>query len=326
MLKDIITIVSETIGGYPKDATSKASMVRKINRAALRLYTQCTLVNSLDEVILNASTADNVVTLPSYIGKVRSIRHATTRDKIDIQDFPERYHESGRNSTDELVFKTMRPKATLRSIEIAGKVTVYTSLPLSTSVVVTLMGSNDNSGSITETVELSSTAQSIETDKVFSTITSITKSSSSEYDIYIKDINDNILAVLPNDALKSEYTALMIFEPNIILAANQDYYAVEVLYKKAFRNMVYDEDSFLCGDIYDEAISWEYAWGHYAAAKDTKGATDANVMVNRLITNIARDNEQGLKKSYDAAPNRYLRIHSLIANNNMIHGYRSDGQ
>jgi hypothetical protein len=87
--------------------------------------------------------------------------------------------------------------------------------------------------------------------------------------------------------------------------------------------MVNDNDSFICGDLYDEAIYWEYAKTHYANAKDPDGMKTSTVMVNQLITDIARDNEQGLKKTYDAAPNRYLKIHSLVTNNYLTHGYRS---
>jgi hypothetical protein len=320
MLKDIIRRISVKHGIYPNDAASRSFLVFEINDAAERLYRQCTLVNSMDEVVLNVSTADNLVTLPAFVGKVRSVRHATTRDKITLLDTPERYHESGRTSTDEITFKMARPRALAASITNATKLTLEFPIALASPVDVTISGSTANSSSVTEVVSITQVAETVNT---FETVTSITKSATTDYDLTIKDANSNELAVVPNTALNSVYNTIMVFEPDTVVPADQDYYAVEVLYKKAYTPMVNDNDSFICGDLYDEAIYWEYAKTHYANAKDPDGMKTSTVMVNQLITDIARDNEQGLKKTYDAAPNRYLKIHSLVTNNYLTHGYRS---
>lgn len=310
MLSDILEIIYSNVSGYSTDANKKAKVVSRVNASARRLYEQADLVNSLDEEVLNVSVETNLVALPSYMDKVRMVRRANNGRKINVLDIPERYHTSGQSDSDICNFKMCKPRALERNIENAGRLTF--SCPLPDSIVVTVTGRNNNSSQISETFTITS---EYETTNVFTEVFSITKAASSVYDITVTDLEDNTLAIIPNTALTSLYQVLQIFEPIVNITAGMDMYAVEILYKLRFVPMVEDTDTFLCGDLYDQAIAWEYIYNQSVIDKDIEGVKRANVMVNRILNNIATDNEKGLKRSFDKAPNKYLEVHSRVSNN-----------
>lgn len=307
MLLDILRIIDSNSAGYTNDATKRSLVVSRVNEAAKRLYEQTDLVNSLDEAILNVSVETNLVSLPSYMDKVRMVRRAHSGQKVDLLDLPERYHTSGQTDSDVYNFKMCKPRALLRDIENAGRLTF--SFPLDDTATITVTGKNNNSSRVTETFTLTT---DYETTNVFTDVFSIVKSAPSIFDISVDDINDNEIAVIANDSLSSNYQVLQVFEPFAHLTQNE-FYAVEILYKLKFVPLVNDTDSFLCGDMYDQAIAWEYLLNESTIRKDVEGVKAANVMVNRILNNIAIDNEKGLKKTFDKPANKYLAIHSCTA-------------
>ena len=324
MLKDILDIVEENLGGYSGAEANRANLVRRINTTALLLHTKMDLVGSLDEEVIQVSTETNLTALPPYMGKVRMLRLAALKEKVNIMDLAERYHTSGQTNVDALNFKMMRPRALSREIDNASRIIFSLSdEDSSESITLYVTGKNDNSNRLKETIVL--TASGKTSVNVYSEVFSIKKSAPSTCDVIVKDVEGNVLALIPNDSLESLHQVLQIQETNTAFASNQAYYGVEILYKKAFVPMVEDTDSFLCGDIYDPAIAWSYILEQHSINERADGMRVATVKLNEWTNAIASDNEKGLKKTFDKARNKYYNVMSMVTFNGLNHGYRTPG-
>ena len=87
----------------------------------------------------------------------------------------------------------------------------------------------------------------------FVSVDSIRKSSATDVDVIVTDIDGRELASIPNNELNSVYKVFQILERSEYPTSIMLY---EVLYKQRYQPFINDYDEFTCGDIYDESIYW----------------------------------------------------------------------
>lgn len=309
MLKDILDQVAAEIGLQMTNASSRAFAVEMVNKAAKRLYDSADLKNSLVEEIFNINVGTNVVTLPQRVGMARKMRYVNGSRPIENADPIMRYHESGANDVWPLQFRELPPTPLIQDYTNASKLTFSIPLVSTKSVTVYVQGYNENTSNVLETVTIPVGQLSASTARNYEGIRRIVASGNEEYDITVTDVAGVVLSIIPNNVKEMLYKRLQVLEhfaaPGDLLGGGQ---AIELLYKLALPRMEQDYDSFICGDLYDEAIAWEYIVGHHTKRTNVDGVESARAMVLKLVKNIADNVEKGKLKKFDAAPNKFLRI------------------
>lgn len=306
MLKDILALVARSGKSLSND-NERSTAIADVNASAERLYNSGDLVNSLLEENFNVANSTHCVSLPPRVGQVRGVRYAMGRNKIELGDTRVRYHHSGVNDAWGLRYHE-RPKSAIGT-DIKNASVVKLSIPFAngTSFKVTIIGSGENTANIVETLEFSSDDTEKISINTFKNYREIIKSATTVYDIKVADVNDVELAVIPNNQIKSEYKIIQVEENySSPPETTSEDYGVEILYKAALGRLENDYDSFICGDIYDQAIYWEYMVEKHARNKDLDGAKAAESMKNKILKDIVNDKEKSKFKKIDEADNRYL--------------------
>lgn len=313
MLRDILTLLSRE-GVNTSNAASREHAIIGINLACSRLFNKRDIEGSIDEVVLQVARATHQVALPREVGVVRKVKPFGWGRGIDLYENVQNYNVSGERFVSQLNYR-MRPYQPLCA-DIVNASTIRISLPLAVSaeVAVVIIGQDENSANIVERVAIPAGAILAESTRSFRKVRQLLRSGDDTYDIYVADANDLLLATIPNNAKESRYTVLQVVDAYASEVTSGDYYAIEVLYKKALPYLSKDDDSFICGDRYDEAIYWEYRI-HEAAKPpgDREAMRIAAAMQSQILNDISNDLNRGHTKRIDVDRTPSGNIGSLIA-------------
>lgn len=308
MLKRILNLIAENTGLNPNDPNQRAHMVEHVNLSAKCLHDSTDLENSHETEDFNVSVGTALVAFPPRVGEVRKIRYVQTAEKVVLGGPASRFNESGYNDANYLTIVSQTKRALERDIDVEGKLTFTLPIAQANDVSFTIVGKNSKASQVVETLVIPAGQLTLDTTNVFSYVTNLLRSGLVTVDCIITDLNNMELAIFPNNVIELEHQVVRVAEYVTSFGTNVSERAVEVYYKKALTSMEKDYDTFVCGDLYDEALAWNYI--------KSFGPTDLRQLAreseSKILADIGRDKNKGQLNKVDVAPNKYYSIQQRI--------------
>jgi hypothetical protein len=301
MLLDILNRITSYSGEDLTILSQRTLVVTRVNQAAKEVYESQDLAGSLREIVLDLDTGTQQVTLPFFVGHIRKVRYHDGRVPVTLQDQQPRYHYGLGNEVWPLQFRLLPNSPIARDLDNYSTVTVSIPSADTKEFSVILVGTTNNSHRVSEALSFAIGETSKESINNFASFESIRKNKVIDFDVTIKDADENIIAIIPNSDYKVEYQVLQVLDSEVTNNQNP----IEVLYKTRFFPFQNDYDSFPCGDVYDDAIFYKYVEHEYSREKDAEGAVAALAKTGEIIERVTRDHGVGLEKKINFGPNPY---------------------
>ena len=279
-VKYILAQAGSKMGLNPSAASSRATLLRFLNEAAIELYDQSDPAGSLMEQVFKVN-GDQTISCPSCVGSIRGVREINTRIAWSINQMRPRYNQF--NWVDN--WRNIRLKNTqaLMSTVTNASLGVLTVPVVETpSIEVTVSGPTPTATMASETVIMTST--SMQTLNTYTDYTSVKKNAINKYDITLSDVDGKVLTIIPNNQLSAQYQIIDISQcPWLALSSSTLDHYVEILYKQALTWLSNDSDEFVFGPKY------------------------ANILVNKMIQLwYEEQGKPNLAMAFDAKATRSL--------------------
>jgi len=308
MLRDILANLQDSLGV----SADRARLVRFVNQAYKEYYQRTDLPGSLLEQIFEFSNGDQVATLPWYVGEVRALRRAVSRQPITMHDMAPRYHtKAWRQQRWE--FRLVGRRAIHTPLSVESQLTIAIPIAQADTFSVTIKGQTPSAASITETLtfapgELSktTTAQFAKDDPAG--IEAITRSGAVTADITIADAAGVELALLPNSQENSEHIHIQWNDSDTGQHATTDN-NIEILYKRRYTPLTLDTDVCIFTPI-EDAICWKARSYHYSFSKDElagQQAVLASQKADELFAQATQTRDMETVAVIQQEPNPYER-------------------
>lgn len=239
-LKTIETLVASNEGiNTTLNAAQKARYRALINLAAEEIWESTDLPGCEKEVVLRV-TADKEMALPSFVGELRGIRSLEDETRWNVTNMRPRY--SGNPWPDKWTGWRYKGMSAIQT-EITNAAPLTVAIPVAdATVTLTITGSTANSNNIAETLTLSVVSQV--TTNSFLQIHSITKNGYNDTDITVSDADGNVLAVVYNNYLKSQYVIVDVSAYPTYGTCVDGLRLMECLYKMPLPTLINDNDEF----------------------------------------------------------------------------------
>jgi hypothetical protein len=224
-------------------------MLDYLNEGAQELYEESDMVGSLVEDSFYVQ-GNKTIALPSNVSSVRAIREKESQYPWNLSNLVERYARNNIEQDDRTWrIKGYEPFKVTPTSFASMKATATQSM---TDISLTVVGTRSDASRFVETVDMDATSNTFST--TFTAIESIIKSDVCTYDISIKQSDDTVVAVIPNNEKESSYLIVDVSEyPWESDAAQDDTHTLEVLYKKKLPYLSKDSDEFPA-DGYDNIL------------------------------------------------------------------------
>lgn len=328
-LQSIITDLASEGGIRINDETQLQLIKYRINKAAEELYNQDDLIGSLREQVFNVNTDGEgmQITMPNYVGKIRAVRWYYPSVNLNMVDMRPKYAARFWQPKNFISWRLKGESPIQVDISNAALITVTFKAACEKAINVTIEGTTDNATGLTkETLAFAIGDLTKTTTMSFETITALTKDVPSLYDCEVLDVDDNVLATIPNNQLNTSYQWVQIMNlPNNTNGGNQTAFNlptsyVEVLWKQKFRPFINLSDEFLCPNVYDQAIIWMYKKQRAMSAAESDPnqfivAKGMQTQCDKIIANVANDADQNLEKYLNFGPNQYYSAFENIQSN-----------
>jgi hypothetical protein len=245
----ILDRAGKKLGINPNDNHQRSIMLAYLNEGAQELYEESDMVGSLVEDSFYVQ-GNKTIALPSNVSSIRAIREKESKYPWSLSGITERYTYNNLEQDD----RTWRIKGyepfKVTPTSFSGMKAVVTAAM--STITITVVGSAAGISRTFEDVTLSGTSNVFST--TFTSIESIIKSDVCTYDISIKESDDTVVAVIPNNEKESQYLIVDVSEfPWESDAAQDDEHTLEVVYKKKLPYLSKDSDEFPA-DGYDNII------------------------------------------------------------------------
>lgn len=293
MLLDILQDIAAKEGVYLDDPTQRSRTVMLVNQAAREIHEHIDIPESTSEGIFNINVESNQVAFPYFVEHIRAVRYYDGRERIDLDHGKNRWDYDYGNETWMLKWRQKKSSPFCR--EISNQSVLRLSIPLAEAAKfnVTVVGPTDNSARATEVLAFPVNTTEVQSVMNFKEpIESVSKDIITTYDLTIKDVEGNILAVIPNNQKESNYKIIQILDTDAQIGPSS-YSSVEALYKETFKPALNDSDTFWGTSKYDKAIYWKYM-EITASSPSSMGSYAAKF--SDLIQKIQISNEAGLRK------------------------------
>lgn len=294
----IIYLVSSKMGLDPAQPSSRETMLRFVNEAAMELYSQSDPPGSLMEWVIKVN-GDQTCTLPNLVGQLRAVRECASMQAWHINQMRPRYNEF--NWKDQWRNYRLRDKQALQATVTNQSVGVITVADVENPpIIVTVSGPTPNATSIQENIVMD--ALSKQTVNTFNDYTAVSKDRPNNCDVTLSDVDGKVLTVIPNNELYAEYQVIDISTcPWLPQNTSPLDNYVEILFKKKLTYLQNDNDIFPAYNDYDYVIVnkvmqlWneEQGNGEVAVAYDTK-ANRTTARINEDY-NCATEDEIALR-------------------------------
>lgn len=318
MLLDILKMVKEETGiKYDTSINEKNLAISRINRAGGEIHNTYDLHTSITEEVFDIQTGAQQLVLPHYVGIIRGCRYFDNRLKIPIEAMNNRYQTGYGNEVWYLKFREKEDSVLQREIYNQSRITFSLPLAEDKDINLTIVGPTDKSSLIRETVLIpygSLTAQTVNNFK--SPLFTLSKDRVTSYNITVKDVEDNVLALFGNTLLTLKHRVLQITDSPYNIVPNT-LSGIEVRFKKRYTPMFEDSDTFICGDLYDFAIFNKYMEHR---ARKIEEALAWSAKCNSLITQIWADLKGGIRERMDFGKSPYF---DLPYGQDNINGHRT---
>ena len=245
----ILDRVGKKLGINPNDNHQRSIMLDYLNEAAQELYEESDMVGSLTEDSFYVQ-GDKTVALPSNVSSIRAMREKESKYPWVLTNLTERYSRNNVEQDDRTWrVRGYEPFKVTPTSYSGIKATATQSMP---EITLTVVGTRSDSSRFVEEVEMDGTSNTFST--TFTSIESVIKSDVCTYDISIKQSDDTVLAVIPNNEKESRYLICDVSEyPWESTATQDDEHTLEVLYKKKLSYLSKDSDEFPA-DGYDNIL------------------------------------------------------------------------
>jgi len=283
-------------------ASEKTFLNDKINKAAEEIFEKRDLRNSLREQLFVLTTNQQLITLPSYVYRLRKVRNYDFSLPVNNIDLRPRYSQFGWYEQG-LKFRVVQENAALqRDIENQGPITLTLSEAASAAFAVTITGKTANADRVVEVLVFNAGDTTKTTTKSWEDIESIEKSAITNENLVVADMDGNQISAISNAELIARFMKVQVLERFEQFAENPIY---EVLYKVRFNQFKNDGDNFQCGNEYDKAIYWKVI--ELMAAKQDgddamKRVIGAQTKCEQVINDIERNAADGQSKRLEFSP------------------------
>jgi hypothetical protein len=237
------------LGINPNDNHQRSIMLGYLNEGAQELYEESDMVGSLVEDSFYVQ-GNKTIALPSNVSSIRAVREMESKYPWNLSSLTERYTYNSLEQDDRTWrIKGYEPFKVTPSSFASMKATATQAM---TDISLTVIGTRSDASRFVETVDMDATSNTFST--TFTSIESIIKSDICTYDISIKESDDTVVAVIPNNEKESQYLIVDVSEfPWESTAAQDDQHTLEVVYKKKLPYLSKDSDEFPA-DGYDNII------------------------------------------------------------------------
>lgn len=312
-LKTIAAFVATEAGIPFTTDDEKAYLYDRVDRAALELYVNNDLPNSLKEVYMSLQCdASEIFTFPCYVGQVRGIRraHYDERNASTFTGPSHRYQKQtwGGISLDNV--RIVGNAATSRDIEEEQPITLNLSKAQTKEVKVILTGTtHDDSSEVVEVVfPAGSTTQTFSS--LFTEINSVTKEPFfySSVKGFEETVMQDPLFEIESDQTTSNYLKVHVQDLYNYRVSDRQY-NFELLYKPRYRKMWSPYSEFMVPQVFDQCIAW-WTISQYAKTSD-----EAAVYMNKvslLLANINEDESRGRKICYNIGYNKHAETYERL--------------
>ena len=245
----ILDRVGKKLGINPNDNHQRSIMLAYLNEGAQELYEESDMVGSLVEDSFYVQ-GNKTIALPSNVSSIRAVREMESKYPWNLSSLTERYTYNSLEQDDRTWrIKGYEPFKVTPSSFASMKATATQAM---TDISLTVIGTRSDASRFVETVDMDATSNTFST--TFTAIESIIKSDVCTYDITIKESDDTVVAVIPNNEKESQYLIVDVSEfPWESTAAQDDAHTLEVVYKKKLPYLSKDSDEFPA-DGYDNII------------------------------------------------------------------------
>ncbi len=301
-LLDIINSVAADLGAKPASNTDQRSLIiKRINEAAIEMYDKTDLVNSLLEQVFDLDVESAQVSLPFYVGDVRGFRHYDARLRISINTHAPRYHYGQAHEVWPLKYRRLNKSPLERNISNESVLKFTIPVVEASDIVLKIVGQTSNSAQAEETVTIvAGTLEAFSVGNFIMPLISLRKEDYNTYNISVFDVEDNLLAVIPNSELFSEYNIFQVLDHD----TTTNTAVIECLYKRRFTPLRNDYDTFLEGK-YDKAIYWKYFEHEMARQQKYDQAVLAAGKCDAIIGEIMENTTVGMELETNFAPCPY---------------------
>lgn len=193
---------------------------------------------------------NKTIALPSNVSSIRAVREKESKYPWNLSNLTERYAYNNLEQDDRTWrIKGYEPFKVTPTSFASMKATATQAM---TDISLTVIGTRSDASRFVETVDMDATSNTFST--TFTAIESIIKSDICTYDISIKESDDTVVAIIPNNEKESQYLIVDVSEfPWESTAAQDDEHTLEVVYKKKLPYLSKDSDEFPA-DGYDNII------------------------------------------------------------------------
>ncbi len=258
-LRTVLARVAADMGYTLSNSSDRTYLIDRIQEAGKTLYDTHDLPGCEREQIFQLTDGKQLVTLPWYVKKVLRIRDYETRTPVDVVDMRPRYMSGDWvEDLNNYIYAKWRKTGVdgLKSrIDGASKMRLTFSLPIVTPVAVTINGSTDSAGRVTETLVFAAGDTVKVTTNLFTGVNrnGIKKTGVTSSDLSVTTGDDTEICFIPNHMLTVEHLVLQVQDRNASLGDRK----IEILFKTAYEPMLEDEDCFMLGEEFEEALFFQ---------------------------------------------------------------------
>jgi len=288
-LKYILDQVGAKMGMNPSTSGERNVLLRFVNEAATELYHMSDMAGCLEEQYFKINP-NQTLSLPHGVGQIRAMREASSHQALTLSQMRPRYNQFNWEGD----WKNWRVKGlqTLQtSLANQSNLVLTVAAVENPPVIVNISGPAVGSSNRTETVVMSAT--SVTTVNQYLDVKALTKTTVSQYNVILSDIDGNQLSYIPNDELKASFQIVDIstspwYPPNI----NPLLGWVEVLYKKSLPQFSNDNDEFPAVG-YDNIIVNKCLQLYYEEQNNPQLAMSYYQKANQSLAQIHEDANRG---------------------------------
>lgn len=313
MLTDLLQWASEITGVTNNSAANRATLLRRINRAAREIYDGWDIPGSVAEATFNINNLNgySAITIPWYAANIRAVRFQQTGRKVNVVSEYERFNPTP-NRQPPLQWRIVKYTPLTQSLSATGTLTVSFPSPLTEPVNVYIRGQTANGAMITETLSFILNDTTKTTANQFTAespngIIFIGKSAITAQDASVAETSTGtVIATIPNCLTEARNCEVMISDPVYAYTILPLEDVVEVLYKKPFIDYYFDGDQHLSKEV-EQAVIWKLQEHWFAAQKDNELAMSQATLAYKksldVLQAVCQNQESGQERSMQYTDN-----------------------
>jgi len=320
-LINLLQDCAKVFGDQIASPTGKKILLADVNTAALRIWDDNDLVGSIREETICTNVEEGLQVLPWYMNRVRGAKIHSTRQKITLIALNGYYQTYGFFQS-PFTMRVAAPCVTTYNLDTATQLTVTLQAAEEVKTSVTIVGTTSKGFTVSETLifnpgELSKTTvnqyRATGNNPVRDALKSITRSTLTVSDTLITDLSGRVVSFIPGRRYTAEFTIFQLYDQlRFVIDLGYD-----VMYKMPFLYFVDDADSLL-GDIYNEAIYYQFIANRYRRSNQADAivrAQDAENKVREIVQSVTSNQEGPIQTTIDFGTNQY---NGLITSPNPI--------